>query len=39
MNKFDLKKIVIIKKDGTKEPFNPEKIIIATQKSANRIAK
>ena len=30
---------IIIKKNGTKEPFNPEKIIIATQKSANRIAK
>ena len=39
MNKFDLNKIVIIKKNGTKEKFNPEKIIIATQKSANRIAK
>lgn len=33
------KDIKIIKKDGTKEPFNPEKIIIATGKSANRIAK
>ncbi|WP_242974647.1 anaerobic ribonucleoside-triphosphate reductase [Lacrimispora amygdalina] len=36
---FDLNKIVIIKKNGTKEKFDSEKIIIATQKSANRIAK
>ena len=38
-NRFDINKIVIIKKNGTKESFDPEKIIIATQKSANRIAK
>lgn len=38
-NRFDIKKIVIIKKNGTKESFDPEKIIIATQKSASRIAK
>jgi ribonucleoside-triphosphate reductase len=30
---------VIVKKNGTKESFDPEKIITATQKSANRIAK
>lgn len=30
---------MIIKKNGTKESFDPEKIITATQKSANRIAK
>lgn len=38
-NRFDINKIVIIKKNGTKESFDPEKIIIATQKSADRIAK
>ena len=38
-NRFDINKIVIVKKNGTKESFDPEKIIIATQKSANRIAK
>ena len=38
-NRFDINKIVIVKKDGTKESFDPEKIITATQKSANRIAK
>lgn len=38
-NRFDINKIVIIKKNGTKESFDPEKIITATQKSANRIAK
>ncbi|RHB42322.1 anaerobic ribonucleoside-triphosphate reductase [Enterocloster aldenensis] len=31
--------MVIVKKNGTKESFDPEKIITATQKSANRIAK
>lgn len=30
---------MIVKKNGTKESFDPEKIITATQKSANRIAK
>lgn len=38
-NRFDINKIVIVKKNGTKESFDPEKIITATQKSANRIAK
>lgn len=38
-NRFNINKIVIIKKNGTKESFDPEKIITATQKSANRIAK
>lgn len=38
-NRFDINKIIIIKKNGTREKFDPEKIIIATQKSANRIAK
>lgn len=37
-NKFNLEDITIIKKNGTRETFEPEKIIIATQKSANRIA-
>lgn len=39
MKNFNLNDVVIIKKNGTKEKFNPEKILIATQKSANRIAK
>lgn len=38
-NRFDINKIAIIKKNGTREHFDPEKIVIATQKSANRIAK
>lgn len=38
-NRFDINKIVIVKKNGIKESFDPEKIITATQKSANRIAK
>ena len=29
--------MIVIKKDGTKEKFNPEKIIIAVQKSASRV--
>lgn len=36
---MNISEITIIKKNGTIEKFNPEKIIIATQKSANRIAK
>lgn len=39
MNKqLDLNSITIVKKNGAKEKFDPEKIIIATQKSANRVA-
>ena len=37
-SKFNLNDITIIKKNGTREKFEPEKIIAATQKSANRIA-
>ena len=31
------KQMYIIKKDGTKEEFNAQKIIVAVNKSANRI--
>ena len=34
--KKDTKAIKIIKKDGTKEDYNVEKVVIAVKKSANR---
>ena len=37
MSKEEMKDVIVIKKDGTREPFNGEKIIVAVGKSASRI--
>ena len=34
---MELSKVIVIKKDGTRENFNPDKIITAVQKSASRV--
>ena len=34
---MNLSDYTIIKKDGTLEPFNPEKIVSAVTKSSNRV--